>query len=115
MDPSGYWLLRDNTIHKASWILREAHSQAKITYDPVAKRWVRITTGDQGGYAVAPPPHTTNGMRTYTYVIQQSAPDIASYASEVNTKVSNTKKTMTTSFTETSGRVVTVKETCTKS
>lgn len=53
--------------------------------------------------------------KTYTYVIQTKAADISSYAPEVYTKVSDTKKTMTTSFTETSGRVVNVKETCTKS
>jgi hypothetical protein len=38
-----------------------------------------------------------------------------SCAPEVYTKVSDTKKTMTTSFTETPGRVVNVKETCLES
>ena len=52
--------------------------------------------------------------KTYTYVIQTKAPDVASYAPEVYTVVSKTKKIMTSSFTETSGRVVMVKETCTK-
>ncbi len=115
MDPSGYWILRDDTIHKASWIPREFHSQTKYTYDTVAKRWVRISTGDRGGYAVATAPMPAGSHKTYTYVIQTKAADIASYAPEVYTKVSDTKKTMTTSFTETSGRVVNVKETCTKS
>jgi hypothetical protein len=53
--------------------------------------------------------------KTYTYVIQTKALDVASYAPEVYTKESDTKKTMMTSFTETNGRVVNVKETCTKS
>lgn len=114
MDPSGYWILRDDTIHKASWISREVHSQTKYTYDVVARRWIRITTGDQGGYAVATATMPGGNKKTYTYVIQTKAPDVTSYAPEVYTKVSDTKKTMTTSFTETSGRVVTVKEACTK-
>lgn len=115
MDPAGYWILRNDTIHTASWIPKEVHSQTKFTYDPFAKQWIRITTGDQGGYAVATAPMAVANTKTYTYVVQSKAPDIASYAPEVYTKVSDTKKTMTTSFTETGGRVVTVKETCTKS
>ncbi len=114
-DPGGYWIVRNDTIHKASWIPREFQSQTKYTYDSVAKRWVRITTGDRGGYAVATAPMPVGMTKTYTYVIQTKATDIGSYAPEVYTKVSDTKKTMTTSFTETNGRVVNVKETCTKS
>jgi hypothetical protein len=115
MDPSGYWLIRDDTTHKASWIPRDFHSQAKVTYDALAKRWVRITTGDTGGYSVATAPMSAGMKNTYTYVIQAKSPDIASYGPLVFVKVSDTKKTMTTSFTETSGRVVNAKETCTKS
>jgi hypothetical protein len=114
-DPAGYWIIRNDTIHKASWIPRESHSETKYTYDSVAKRWVRITTGEQGGYAVATASMPVGMTKTYTYVIQTKSADVSSYAPEVYTKVSNTKKTMTTSFTETTGRVVTVKETCTKS
>ncbi|MGA8576507.1 MAG: hypothetical protein WB609_12600 [Candidatus Cybelea sp.] len=115
MDPGGYWMMRDSTIHKASWIAREVRSQTKYTYDPGAKHWVRIQIGEGGTYSVATAPMPAGSKKTYTFVIQTTAPDIASYAPEVFTKVSNTKKTMTTSFTETSGRVVMVKETCTKS
>ena len=115
MDPSGYWMIRDSTIHTASWIPREVHSQTKYTYDAGAKHWVRIQTGDRGTYSVATAAMPGGSTKTYTYVLQTTTPDIASYAPEVFTKVSNTKKTMTTSFTETSGRVVMVKESCTKS
>ncbi|HET6276458.1 MAG TPA: hypothetical protein VFE16_11065 [Candidatus Cybelea sp.] len=115
MDSSGYWMIRDSTVHKASWIPREFHSQTKYTYDAVAKHWVRIVTGDNGGYSVSTAPMPNGSKKVYTYVIQGKAPDVASYAPEVYAKVSDTKKTMTSSFTETSGRVVTVKESCTKS
>ena len=115
MDPTGYWMIRDDTIHKASWIPRDFHSQTRYTYDTPAKQWVRITAGEQGGYAIATAPMPVGNKKTYTYVAQAKAPDIASYEPEVYTKESDTKKTMTTSFTETGGRVVTVKETCTKS
>jgi hypothetical protein len=115
MDASGYWLLRDETTHKASWIPRDFHSQSKITYDALAKRWVWITTSDAGGYSVATAPMPSGPKKTYTFVIQRRAPDIASYGPLILTKVSDTQKIMTTSFTETTGRDVTAKESCTKS
>ena len=115
MDPSGYWIIRDDTTHKASWISNDRHAQVRFTYDTIAKRWVRISTDDQGAYSLATAPMPVGNKKTYTYVIQNKAPDIASYAPEVFVKESDTKKTMTTSFTENGGRVVTVKETCTKS
>jgi hypothetical protein len=115
MDPGGYWIVRDDTIHKASWIPRDFHGQTKYTYDTAAKRWVRITIGELGAYAVATAPMPTGKIKTYTYVIQTKAPGVASYAPEVYVIASDTKKAMTTSFTETGGRVVTVKQTCTKS
>ncbi len=115
MDPSGYWMIRDVTTHKASWIPREFHAQSRYTYDPVAKQWVRITVSDNGAYSVATATLQGASRKIYTYVIQTKAPDVASYAPEVFVKESNTKKTMTTSFTEMNGRVVMVKETCTKS
>ncbi|HVR46551.1 MAG TPA: hypothetical protein VMT95_07970 [Candidatus Binatia bacterium] len=114
-DPTGYWMLRDTTTHKASWIPREFHAESRYTYDALAKRWIRITTSDNGGYSVATATMPGSSRKIYTYVIQTKAPDVASYAPEVFVKVSDTKKTMTTSFTETSGRVVTVRETCIKS
>lgn len=114
IDPAGYWMIRQSTVHKASWIPSESSSETKYTWDADAKRWVRIVTGDRGGYSVAIAPMPGGDKKVYTYVIQTKAPDVASYAPEVFTKISDTKKTMTTTFTETSGRVVNVKETCTK-
>ena len=111
MDPTGYWIIKKETVHKASWIPREAVTETRVTYDPYGKRWVRIATGDNGGYAISTSPDRT----AWTFVIQAQAPDIASYEPEVYTKVSDTKRTMKTSFTEKSGRVVNVTETCTKS
>jgi hypothetical protein len=110
MDPTGYWLIKTETIHKASWIPREVTNVSRVTYDNNAKRWVRILTGDNGAYAVS----TSPDRSVFTYVLQNDAPDVASYKPEVYTKESDTKRTMKTSFTEKSGRVVNVTETCNK-
>ena len=114
MDSTGYWMIRNDTIHTASWIPHEIQNQTKYTWDPYAHRWVRITTGDSGNYAVATAGMPVNGKTTYTYVIQAKSPDVASYAPEVYLTMGGMKPTMTTSFTETTGRVVTVKEMCIK-
>jgi hypothetical protein len=115
MDPGGYWMLREDTTQKASWIPAEQHGQTRYTWDAAAKYWVRISTSENGGYSVATAPPIVGKTKTYTYVIQTKSPDIASYATEVYSIDSDTQKSMTTSFTETNGRVVSVKQTCTKS
>ena len=114
MDPSGYWIVRELTTHKASWIPRDFRSETKYTWDSLAKHWVRIDIGDRGNYTVSTAPMPVGNKKTYVVVSQSKAPDIASYQPQVFTKISDTKKMMTTSFTETNGRVVNVKETCTK-
>jgi hypothetical protein len=114
MDPSGYWMMREDTIHTASWIKTEVHTHYKYTWDTYAHRWVRIGTGDFGGYSVATAPMPVGKMKTYTFVIQAKSPDVSWYAPEVYTVVGTTKKMMTTSFRENGGRVVNVKETCIK-
>jgi hypothetical protein len=86
MDPSGYWMIRDDTTHKASWIPREVHSQTKYTYDAQAKLWVRVTTGDFGTYAVDTAREPVGNTRTFTFVVHTGAPDVASYAPEVYRK-----------------------------
>jgi hypothetical protein len=114
MDPSGYWMIRNDTIHTASWIPREIHSQTKYTWDTYAHRWVRITMSELGGFAVATAGNPVAGKKTYTYVIQSKAPDVASFAPEVYQVTGGMKKTMMSSFTETNGRLVNVKEMCIK-
>ena len=56
--------MRDTTIHKASWIPREFHGQSKYTYDTFAKRFVRITIGEEGAYSVATAPMPVGNKKT---------------------------------------------------
>ena len=114
MDSTGYWMIRNDTIHTASWIPREVHMEYRTTWDPYTHRWVRIGTDEFGRFSVATASMPVGGRKTYTYVIQSKAPDIASYAPEVYTSSGGNKLMMTSSFTEKNGRVVRVKETCTK-
>lgn len=115
MDSTGYWMIRQDTTHKASWIPTDVHGTVRTTYDSGTKKWVRISTDEYGGYAVSTAPNSVAGRKTYSFVIQSTDPSIASYAPEVYTRTGDSKIMMATSFKEPSGRLVTVKETCTKS
>ncbi len=114
MDNTGYWVIRNDTTHMASWIPRDFHSTTRYTYDAGMKKWVRISMGDQGDFAVQTAPNPVNGSKTWTYVFQSTNPSIASYAPEVYHRSGNRKLTMTTTFKEPNGRVVNVHETCLK-
>jgi len=71
---------------------REFHSQTKYTYDAIAKRWIRITIGEEGNYAVWTAPMPVGKKKTYTYGDPNKARDIASYAPEVYLIESDAKK-----------------------
>lgn len=113
-DPGGYWMTRNDTTHKASWIKRELHTTYRYTWDDVKQKWIRIGMGDLGGYEVAEAPMPVNGRKTWTFITQRIPPDIASYTPEVYQRTGDTKITMTSSFREKTGRLVNVKESCSK-
>jgi hypothetical protein len=115
MDPSGYWMVTTDVTHPVSYDPHAHTTVTKVTYDASTSRWVSVSTDDGGGYDMS----TSNGWEGNTMVWHDVAfPKTASITSSGDTtitKVSNTKTTLTSSFTESSGRVVHVKGTCTKS
>lgn len=115
MGPGDYWLTNKQTTHKTSWVPVDIHNTTYYTYDSVTKKWVRLSMGDFGGYAVSTGATISGGRKTYTYALQSGAPDVASNSPDYYTKVSDTSFKMTSSFKEKSGRTVTVNQTCNKS
>jgi hypothetical protein len=115
MDPSGYWLNETSTVATTSWISRKLTTVDKITYDNDAKRWVDVTYGDGGAYGLSFSKGWSGNEMTWHDVSFEPGPDIKSQTDNVTTKVSNTKTTASSSFTEAkTGRVVSVMTTCTK-
>jgi len=115
MDPTGYWLNEVSTVATNSWITRKLSTWDKITYDPDSKRWVDVTYGDGGAYGLAFSKGWNGDQMAWHDSAFESGPDIKSQTDNVVTKVSNTKTTGSSSFTETkTGRVVSVTTTCTK-
>jgi hypothetical protein len=115
MDPTGYWISETSTVAKTKWISARLTTMDKITYDSDTHRWVDVTLGPLNGYALAFSSGWNGDTMSWHDVSFMAGPDIASQTDNVVTKVSNTKMTSSSSFTETkSGRRVAVTGVCTK-
>jgi hypothetical protein len=115
IDPTGYWIEETSTTNSTSWISRKLTVWDKITYDSDTRRWVDVTYGDGGAYGLAFARGWTGNKISWHDVGFAPGPDIASQTDNVVTKVSNTKMTTSSSFTETkTGRRVGVTGACTK-
>ncbi|MGA2759151.1 MAG: hypothetical protein ABSF08_02370 [Candidatus Cybelea sp.] len=115
LDPTGYWMEETSTTPKTSWVPTTLRTWDKITYDPDAKRWVDVSYGDGGGYGLSFSKGWNGNEIVWHDVSFVAGPDINSQTDITTTKVSATKMTSTSSFTETkTGRRVTVTTTCMK-
>lgn len=115
MDPTGYWINETSTTNTASWISRKVSVYDKITYDSDTHRWVDVLYGDGGAYGLSFASGWQGNKMSWHDVSFAPGPDIASQTDVVNTKVSPTKMTSASSFTETkTGRKVGVTGVCTK-
>ena len=115
MDGSGYWLNGTSTTAKTAWVPVAQVNNDKMTYDSDTKRWVDVSYGTGGAYGLAFSNGWTGNKITWHDVSFAPSSDISSQTDNVVTKVSDTKMTSTSSFTEAhGGRVVTVTGTCTK-
>jgi hypothetical protein len=115
LDSTGYWMNETSTTPKTSWVPTTLRTWDKITYDPDANRWVDVTYGDGGAYGLAYSKGWNNDQIVWHDITFAPGPDINSQTDLTTTKVSPTKITTTSSFTETkTGRRVTVATTCMK-
>ncbi len=115
LDPTGYWMSETSTTPKTSWVPTTLRTWDKITYDPDANRWVDVSYGDGGGYGLAYSKGWNGNEIVWHDITFAPGPDINSQTDLTTTKVSPTKITTTSSFTETkTGRRVTVATTCMK-
>jgi hypothetical protein len=115
MSPDGWWIEQKSVNQPMSWFNHVVTFYDKITYDASTKRWIDVNFGEMGGYGLS----TSSGWNGNSIVWHDPtfAPnaDVASQSDTTMTKDSNTKYTQSSSFTEPSGRSVSVVTTCTKS
>jgi len=115
IDPTGYWMIAKSFNPKTSWFPYTTRSTDMTTYDPDAHRWVDVFTADLGGYDVTTSPGWRGNTMTWTDALFTPTKDVLSVTPTINTKVSDTKITSYNTFTEGSGRTITVRTVCNKS
>jgi hypothetical protein len=115
MDPSGWWIDQTSTTNPTKWISTKLTNVDKITYDSQTHRWIDVSYGDFGGYGFSVSSGWNGNKIAWHDLSFAAGPDIKSQTDIVTTKVSNTKTTSSSSFTEAkTGRVVGVTSVCTK-
>ncbi len=115
-DSTGYWLNQTSVTKPTSWVKTRLTTYDKYTYDSDTHRWVDVTYGDGGTYGLAFSKGWSGDSMVWHDVSFAPSADIASQTDLTTTKVSATKVTNSSAFTEgKTGRKVTVMGTCTKS
>ncbi|MBV9027692.1 MAG: hypothetical protein JO311_03685 [Candidatus Eremiobacteraeota bacterium] len=116
IDPDGYWIYETSVTAKVPWSPQTIRTWDHITYDTSTKRWVDVQNADLGGYALSFSKGWVGNQMTWHDVSFAPGPDVASQTDIVTTKVSDTKITQNSSFTERkTGRRVSLTTVCTKS
>lgn len=117
MDPNGMYLDETSVTTPMKWFSTQSKQVAydKITYDPTTRRWADVNYDNQGGYGLSFSSGWNGNMISWHDVGFAPTSDIRSQTDQVNTKVSDSKMTGTSSFTEAkTGRHVAVTTVCTK-
>ena len=117
MDPTGLWIDQTSVTKPMKWFASQANLVAydKITYDATTHRWVDVNYDKQGGYGLSFASGWDGNKIVWHDVSFAPSADIKSQTDTTVTKVSDTKMTSSSSFTEAkTGRVVSVTGVCTK-
>jgi hypothetical protein len=114
MSTDGYWLMTRTTVHKASWIPREFSGDVRTTYDPSTSKWIQLSYDDQGGYDLSTSPGWNGNSITWTDVFYPKTNATAVSNPTTMTKISDARTSSSSTFREPSGRLVSVKTTCSK-
>ena len=117
MDPNGWYIDETSVTTPMKWFATRQKQMTydKITYDPTTHRWVDVLYDNQGGYGLSFASGWDGNKITWHDVSFAPSSDIKSQTDTTTTKVSATKMTGYSTFTEAkTGRVVAVTTTCTK-
>jgi hypothetical protein len=117
VDPNGWYIDETSVTNPMKWFASQTKltNYDKITYDSTTRRWADVLYDNQGGYGLSFSNGWNGDKLVWHDVSFAPTADIKSQTDTTVTKVSNTKTTASSSFTEAkTGRVVTVNAVCTK-
>jgi hypothetical protein len=113
MDSTGYWMITKSHTPATSWAIA-TDSVDQVTYDPNLHHWVDVYTDNNGNYDVTYSPGWKGNAMVWTDQLFQPTLGITGASPVTVTKVSDSKTTSHSTFTEKSGTVRTFDATCTK-
>jgi hypothetical protein len=114
-DPGGWWMNEMSVTNPMKWFPTKVTTWDKFTYDSDTHRWVDVTYGTPNAYGLSFSRGWTDNKMVWHDVSFAPTSDISSQTDNTITKVSDTKMTTSSSFTEAKGgRVVSVTGVCTK-
>ena len=111
----GWWIDETTVANSAPWFPQKTTSYDKITYDSDTKRWVDVSYGDLGNYDLTTSPGWNGNAMVWHDPTFAPGADVKTVSDVTMTKQSASKYTMSSTFTEASGRSISVAGTCTKS
>jgi hypothetical protein len=117
LDPNGWYIAETSVTNPMKWFASQAKLTAydKITYDMTTHRWADVLYDNQGGYGLSFASGWNGDKIVWHDVSFAPSSDIKSQTDTTVTKVSATKMTAVSSFTEAkTSRVVAVTTVCTK-
>lgn len=117
LNPNGWYIDETSVTKPMKWFATQDKMMAydKITYDTTTHRWVDVNYDNQGGYGLLVSSGWNGGRLAWHDVSFMPTSDIKSQTDNVMMKVSDSKMTGMSSFTEArSGRRVAVTTVCTK-
>jgi len=117
LDSTGWWLEETTTTTPTKWFPTQSKlvSYDKVTYDSDTHRWVDVSYNNLGGYDLSVSSGWNGNKLVWHSLAFAPTADISAQTDSTNTKVSATKTTFSSSFTEAkTGRVVAVTGVCTK-
>ncbi|MGB8908488.1 MAG: hypothetical protein WCC84_07035 [Candidatus Cybelea sp.] len=117
VDPGGWWINQTTVTNPMKWFATQTKltSYDRITYDATTHRWVDVLYDNQGGYGLSFAKGWNANKIVWHDVSFAPTSDISGQTDTAVTKVSDTKMTSSSSFTEAkTGRVISVTGICTK-
>jgi hypothetical protein len=114
MGSDGWWINQTSVQHPMKWFPHQTTTYDKISYDSTTHRWVDVNYGDLGAYGLSFAKGWNGNQMVWHDVSFAPNADIKAQSDTTVTKMSDSKTSFTSNFTEASGRVVDVAGTCTK-
>jgi len=110
----GYWMVTRTVTPPVPWNPITITATEYVTYDATRRQWIDMLMDDYGAYDMSASPGWSGNSIVWTEVAYPQLHGASTNHPRTFTKISDTKTVAEQPFNEASGRLVSVKTTCTK-